>query len=105
MFEGLDWLAVGAILGPIIALIVGVWTQKRAAKTDLRKTQTSETESAILALKALNDALLAEIERLSIKHKDKARLADKLKEDIEDIRAYNASLIEEIKKREQEADE
>ncbi len=97
--EGLeiDWLAVGAILGPIIALVIGVWTQRRAAKADRNKVRTRETESAILAVKALNDALHEELLRLKESRDKNIKERRDLKRDLEEIREINESLMQYIK--------
>ncbi len=61
----IDWIAVGAVIGPVVALTVGVWTQRRAQKSDKKTYHQKQTDSAIEAVRLLNEALKDEVDRLS----------------------------------------
>ena len=69
----IDWIAVGAVIGPVVALTVGVWTQRRAQKSDKKTHHQKQTDSAIEAVRLLNEALKDEVDRLSeeLRKKDK----------------------------------
>lgn len=80
MVEGyaIDWMAVGAVLGPLVALAVGIWTQRRATKADQEQQDHNETEAAIRAVKGLNETQEREIDRLQKKVEElERRLEDK----------------------------